>query len=439
MAAPPNPPTPSPRAYDVFVSAKGIANGQAKVANAGCHFGIDTPGTTTSGIQEALDFLLSRKKGPGMKVPHGGRLIVTGDAVIKDTIKIPIWPGLHFEAEHIVAGMQSGDAILVGHDYAEVASVIIGGASIRVGILDGPFGGNRTPGALPGYNPEGVTGVHVRQLDGGRIDLGLVRFFTRYGLFLDGYDATDAHAACTDSIYLVDTMTSNGIGLRTKSNSSPQGSFTGGNRMILGHLLGNFIGISIDADTDARATMTPTQPTSINNHIFATVEDSTSLKLNPPATEACDVYLNGTCNLYFLNAKVTRLKGDQNYLVMPGVETLHRYNPSDNNIVHAPTLQYSGFTKLPANPLVPGAVYQNLSGLALEIYVPVTFRGPGRFQASLGSVKEQMVQLPADVVPPGAPPGMARTFLLRVPPGWYYSFSVSQADLGFALALASQA
>ena len=39
------------------VSAKGIANGQSTVANNGADFGVDTPGTTTSGIQEAINAL----------------------------------------------------------------------------------------------------------------------------------------------------------------------------------------------------------------------------------------------------------------------------------------------------------------------------------------------------------------------------------------------
>jgi len=429
MAEPSKPAAASPKPYDVFVSGRGVANGQAQVPNAGCGFGPDTPNTKTSGIQEALDSLWARKKKPGARTAEGGRILVTGEAVINATIKIPIWPGLHFEADHITVEMPSGDGILVGSDYAQLGDIIIGGTSLQIGVLDGPHKGNRGAGALPSYDPAGVTGLHINQLDGGRVDVGMVRFFTRYGIYMDGYDDKDAHAACIDNLVFVNAMTSNGVGLRTRSNSSPQGSFTGGNKIMLGHLLGNFVGILIDADTDAKANITPTQPTSINNHVFATVEDSTSLKLSPPAAEACDVYINGN--------SCTRLRGDQNYLVVPGAESIFRYKLSDANVVHAPTRLPAGFTRLPAKPPIAGTVYQNASGHALEIYVPVTFNGPGRFQASLGSVKEQMVQVPADVAPPGSPPGLVRTFMLRVPPGWFYSFSVTQAELGFALAIAS--
>jgi hypothetical protein len=426
-----------PRPYDVFVSGRGVANGQAKVPNAGGRFGPDTPGTQTSGIQEALDFLLSAVKKPGVKIPEGGRVLVTGNATINATVKIPVWPGLLFEAEHITVEMPSGDGFLIGYDYVEAGRINVGAMHLNIGILDGPHQGNRTPGQLPAYNPDGVTGLHIRQLDAGRVDIGSLRFFTRYGIFLDGYDATDPHSACIDSLYLVNSITSNGVGLRTKSNSSPQGSFTGGNKMILGHFLGNYFGILIDADIDAKGVITTTTPTTIHNHIFATVEDSISTRANPPPEEACDVYINGTANLFFLNAKITRLRGDKNYLIVPAALALHRYNPSDNNVVHAISLLPAGFTQLPANPPVPGTVYRNLSGHALEIYLPVTFRGPGQFQSSLGAAQDKMVPLPPNILPPGTPPGSTLTFFLRVPSGWFYSFSANQVEFGTAQVVAS--
>ncbi len=329
------------RTGEVLVSGRGLLNHQSAKMNNEAPFGVDTPGTKTSGIQEAVDWLYSHRKGNN-RTAEGGRIRVVGDVAIHDTVRIPIWPGLLFEADHITVAMQEGDGFLIGHDYKELGDIIIGGSTISIRVLDGPFVGNRGP-ALPKYSSRGTTGLHVKQLDGGRIDIGMVRFFTRYGIFLDGFDEEDAHAACIDNLILVNAFTSNGVGLRTRSNSSPQGSFTGGNRLMLGHFLGNFYGILLDADTDEGGHVSVTNPTSINNHLFATVEDSTVLMLQQRPPDAADVIINSTACFLVLNAKVADLRGDQNFLVMPGVERLRRSRPEDHNVVAAPTMRPGGF------------------------------------------------------------------------------------------------
>lgn len=321
----------------VLVSARGMLNHTAEKPNMQCPFGIDTPGTRTCGIQEALDWMYERRKG-NARTAEGGHIRVVGDAVIHDTIRIPIWPGLLFEADHIIVDMPGGDGLLVGYDYQKLGGIIIGGSTISIRALDGPFKGNRGGPGPPSYSSQGTTGIHVKQLDGGRLDIGMVRFFTRYGIFMDGFDEQDAHAACIDSIILVNAFTSNGVGLRTRSNSSPQGSFCGGNRFLLGHFLGNFYGILLDADTDEAGHVTLTNPTSINNHLFATVERSMVLLQPQPPPDAADVIVNSTACYLVVNAKVLDLRGNQNYLVMPGVMRLKRLNPRDQNLVIAPTL-----------------------------------------------------------------------------------------------------
>ncbi|MCL4324874.1 MAG: hypothetical protein M1144_05380 [Candidatus Thermoplasmatota archaeon] len=437
MGTPAGPaPHPPLREGGILVSARGLANHQSEVANSGAPFGIDTPGTKTSGIQEALDRLRQLRQGKA-RTPEGGRLHVVGDAVLHDTVRIPVWPGLRFEADHLIVDMPEGDGLLVGYDYKELGDIIIGGTSLSIQVLDGPFRGNRGAGALPSYSPRGTTGLHVKQLDGGRIDIGMVRFFTRYGIFLDGYDPVDAHAACIDNLIFVNALTSNGVGLRTMSNSSPQGSFSGGNKIFLGHLLGNFYGILLDADTDEAGRLTPTNPTSINNHLFATVEDSTVLRLSPPPPGAADVVVNATACYLALNAKVTNLQGNQNIVILPGIEHLHRREGADNNVLFAPTLGGARFFQLPENPLVPGKLYRNTSGGVLEIYVSVTFRpsasGQSLYQPMLGSEPANLVRLPPEGGAGGQP--FPQTRILRVPSQWYFSFDIRNADLGFALAL----
>lgn len=88
----------------VTVSPKGIANGMSSVDNNGARFGPDTPGTTTSGIQEAFNslptFILVSGSG-NFTASTGEILLLDGVFVITTTITIP--PGtIHFHGNRSV-------------------------------------------------------------------------------------------------------------------------------------------------------------------------------------------------------------------------------------------------------------------------------------------------------------------------------------------------
>ena len=75
----------------VTVSAKGIANGLSTIINDGADFGVDTVGTTTSGIQEANDYLnsLINPDFGSSNVPYMGTMyILAGFFNISTTINI---------------------------------------------------------------------------------------------------------------------------------------------------------------------------------------------------------------------------------------------------------------------------------------------------------------------------------------------------------------
>ncbi|MEM3193133.1 MAG: hypothetical protein QXZ36_07420 [Thermoproteota archaeon] len=55
----------------ITVSAKGISNGLSNIINDGADFGPDTPGTITSGIQEAINYLVSLGYGGKMELMAG--------------------------------------------------------------------------------------------------------------------------------------------------------------------------------------------------------------------------------------------------------------------------------------------------------------------------------------------------------------------------------
>ncbi len=89
----------------------------------------------------------------------------------------------------------------------------------------------------------------------------------------------------------------------------------------------------------------------------------------------------------------------------------------------------------PASPLVSGAVYQNTSHAAIVIYQPVTYN-PTSSTAATCAMAVGPTSTPAvittDSEPASLTVGRIRTSMLRVPPGYYYSFTVTNATLGTA-------
>ena len=73
----------------VIVSSKGLANGSSTLFNDGAKFGIDTPGTTTSGIQEAIDYVQGKSITINGGTVTGGIIYLTeGDFLCSSQILI---------------------------------------------------------------------------------------------------------------------------------------------------------------------------------------------------------------------------------------------------------------------------------------------------------------------------------------------------------------
>ena len=88
----------------------------------------------------------------------------------------------------------------------------------------------------------------------------------------------------------------------------------------------------------------------------------------------------------------------------------------------------------PASPFVSGAVYQNTSGVVMTIYQPVyatTSGTAGSVAVALGS-SDTPSTLFTDYVPGDTSSTVPKVEQLRVPPGWYYSFTVTNATLSDA-------
>lgn len=89
----------------------------------------------------------------------------------------------------------------------------------------------------------------------------------------------------------------------------------------------------------------------------------------------------------------------------------------------------------PASPLVSGTVYQNTTAYFIMVYQPVTY-SPTSTAAATCAVALGATNAPATIStesqPAGVTAGTVRTFPLTVPPGWYYSFTVTNATLSDA-------
>ena len=90
---------------------------------------------------------------------------------------------------------------------------------------------------------------------------------------------------------------------------------------------------------------------------------------------------------------------------------------------------------MPASPLVSGTVYQNTGTLPLLIVQPVTYSPTGTVAATcavaLGATSTPPT-IGTESEPAALTPGTVRNFTLVVPPGWYYSFTTTNATLGTA-------
>jgi len=84
---------------------------------------------------------------------------------------------------------------------------------------------------------------------------------------------------------------------------------------------------------------------------------------------------------------------------------------------------------------VSGTVYQNMTGQPITVLMPVTYNptstAASTLTPALGST-DTPGDLPAESEPAGLVTGRVRTYSLRVPAGWYYSFTTVNATLGTA-------
>lgn len=310
----------------------------------------EASGTSSSTIiQNALTALAASHLSGS--TPLGGSIVLVGTITLDAGITIRIWPGLHFSA-HVLSNnnssFTSGSMITYGNDYVAIGSVIIDGPNIDIDQMNGPHISS------PLYSSTGLTAFHAYQMDGGHINIGTIRGFTRYGFWADGGDGASNFDSFADNIVTIGELTSNGVGLRTFSSASgPAGSFVGSNRWLIGHVESNYYGVLFDADTNSTGALTYTNPNSVNNFVWATIEDSKVLPLTtcPPTPchpEATDMFINSNYGYFVLNIKDLRVRGGGNVIQIPGrnnpTPTINIYTVTSGNVIRAQVTTGGNFT-----------------------------------------------------------------------------------------------
>lgn len=116
-----------------------------------------------------------------------------------------------------------------------------------------------------------------------------------------------------------------------------------------------------------------------------------------------------------------------------GGQVVFRPDPSPTAMANIPA------ATIPTNPPVSGTVYQNTLAYAIRVYLPVTYSPTGTAAATMAPAvgpTNTPTALPTESEPAGLTAGTIRTYILLVPAGWYFSFTATNATLGTAVAVA---
>lgn len=133
------------------------------------------------------------------------------------------------------------------------------------------------------------------------------------------------------------------------------------------------------------------------------------------------------------------LRGGVNKLLVNTEVYNFVYNPNSGKWVETTSDNQIG-TALNLGTLVSGTIYQNSHGLPLTIYMPITYN-PAAGAASTCAVDLGPSSTPSTIFTNSFPSGITaldgavNTITLRVPPSWYYSFTVSNATINAAQAV----
>ena len=448
----------------ISVSAKGIVNGLSNQPNDGCDFGPDSynpsysgsgvPYTQTSGIQEAVDYLVyyyqtHREDRVYLMKLLGGLWTLNNDINISIGTNNGSIIGIEID------GMGSSvTRLLISSGKGFNITVDNSGTYNRVSL-------NNMALAFPS-NTTASSGLSIIDTDnndvGGNIYLRNIDFSvysdtnypTNGGLYVRG-----------GFILYLDNVTTgdpNGINISNQSSGGePQVYFTNfnlggtGNSQLsitnasIVNFINSFINGNIEISSCGRVSFIHCYLASADAFITGTstthmmIFDSCNIGLSSTSSYFIDytgvsiLYISFTNNTYDLPSTTQFISG--------GYRNLIWKNNSNISNVFSP-LQPTGVTTtstITPNPPVSGTAYQNTNPYDILIYLPVytsTSGTAGNVKASIGASSSSLTQVVNDIVNSGTSSSNPRTIQIKVPAGWYYQFTGTTATFGTATVVA---
>ncbi len=468
----------------VTVSPVGLAQGYPKNNNA--NFGPDTPGTTTSGIQEAISNL-PQVPNPisGRNVPCG-KIVIIGHGTFSITTPIYVYTDWYVDLEGFLPASVNDQQ---QYNIRGLAVTISSSSPAGCFITRSLNIGSATPVVTGGYlrmariNFVSTVLINAADTAGGISNYVVGQFSALTTGYPDQpstveledvtfYDASDTTGAGTGNAAFL--LNCNGVEtLISLTRVCAQG---GVSRTNLFAIYGTTHCI-IDT-LDIQCNYAP--PSSTSNavcylglggrsrigsiHLFGTSGNSNILFTYPPRTDSTRigslyVELNqpasGTVavelyqSLYIENYHAATWNpfggaGPLATVTLNGNAWLH-FGPqavADGEVAGSMQMGkfQQGFVTIPTNPPVSGTTYQNALPVEVDVYIPITYNPTASSPAQASGYISPVTPITASAVETNNVPagltseaGLIRTMKLTVPPGWYWAVQVSNATIGTAV------
>ena len=438
----------------VTVSPVGLAQGFPRNNNA--NFGPDTPGTTTSGIQEAINFVYAN----AVTVPVAGGpsllmqtiVLLTGSFQINAPITIPApssgstyGPNIHVKG----AGIQNsilnfnfntsyGITISTDNQYGmfvfEGFSPNSGVGYTPGGWLQASFYGTSNAAKanmiIRDVNVYPATWASFSMVATGLIELVLENYWdTTNGTGQNGpylgntmtlWQGGSCYAqAILDNNYVFKAIAVSSLNIEIN---------TGNGTYIFDSCVDVRIATSMGIASPIRfielsnCIITNFVGASTNTIWAGQAGTITTLKLK-------NITYSGATNGTLVNSLISVF-----HLITDGV-----YNQTSTGILTLPSALGFNAT-IPTNPPVSGTTYQNTLPVEVDIYIPITYNPTASSPAQATGYISPVTPITGSPVESNNIPagltseaGLIRTMKLTVPPGWYWAVAVSNATIGTAV------
>lgn len=452
---------PAPPPYDRFnwhglygkpyitVSAKGLANGLSDQFNDGADFGPDTPGTKTSGIQEAHNYRVSlAKQYPSDIYPYSFYPIVqliTGTFICDADIVV-------YPNNNGVLG-QTATMPFVGMGRNSISQVIFQGNATYGFDFSGAVAGTNIHLSHLNLraNKNGLTSLINAQLGassgGNYIELIDIQFanigsaIATNALMLSGISFIYMDR-CADELNSSTTNAINITGGATGSNYFNMIAYRGAGAIINIDASIQDTHIDLKSGTQIKVTsngqITNLLITGTNDYELTNAGTIDSFKYNA-IMQAPSPYITNS-------GTIDRLSFDGFLAPSASSGNLISNTGTINWIVYEKSLKYipNGTYKLSyqrptptisVNPPVSGTAYQNTLPYDILIYLPVytsTSGTAGNVKASIGASSSSLTQVINEIINSGTSSSNTRTIILKVPAGWWYEFVGTTATFATA-------